>query len=424
MMLELITKILEKENVAVWQIRKTETRRAELYFIKKQLDMPRFALMREYEVSVFRDFEQDGKKYRGVTTCYVEQGQSEEEIDAKIKSALFAAGFVKNPYYDLPDPIVRDKVASVSDLAKTDIREIADAFADAFLSVETDENAFVNSLELFVFRKTVEIMASTGLHVSYDEDRVDGEFVTQCRCPQDVEQYRHFSFNRFDTAALKSMISAAVDDVRKRAEAQKPPRSGTYNILLTGEQVKTLFEYYTMRGNASVLFPGYSTWKIGDKVQRDGTGERLNIDLVATAPFSSDGIAMQDMPYVENGTLRNVWGDTRFSRYLGQKPTGNYQKIRVNNGTVRFADMKTEGTLQTVSFSDFQMDYFTGNFGGEIRLALLCRDGKDIPLTGGSMNAKLSDVENRLVFSLETYEDSEYVGPYAVLIPDVPVAGE
>lgn len=423
-MLNIIKNVLEQEKIDVWQVRKSETKRAELYFVKKELDIPRFSVISEYEVAVYRDFEENGNKYRGVSVCYVEDGQTEKEVKSKIKNAFYAAQFVKNPWYELPEQIKADKKPSKSDMAGKDMREIANGFADAVLSVQTDSEAFINSLEIFVYRTYVEILGSGGMHVSYEEDRADGEFVAQCVRPSDVEQYRRFSYDNFDTGALKKLVESAIDDVRKRANAKNAPKNGTYNVILTGEHLKTFLNYYCMRGNASIIYPQYSDWKKGDCVQKEGGGEKISIDLLATAPYSGDGVEMKDMTFIENGTLENIYGGTRFMRYLGEKPTGNYGKMRVRNGTAKFEDMKKEGTLETVSFSDFQMDFFTGNFGGEIRLALLRENGSDIPLSGGSINGKLSDVEDRLVFSTEKYEDSEYSGPYAVLIPDVPVAGE
>ncbi|MCQ2457717.1 MAG: metallopeptidase TldD-related protein [Clostridia bacterium] len=423
-MLQLIRNALEQENVAVWQIRKTETRRAELYFIKKKLDIPRLAVMNEYQVSVYRDFEENGQKYRGMSVMYAEEGQTEKQIREKVRNAYFAAQYVKNPYYDLPDPVREAKQESKSDLAGRDLQETANAFADAVLDVPDDGEAFVNSLEIFAIRSEVTLVSSAGTNVCYETNKVEGEFVTQCVRPVDVEQYRQFAYDSFDTQALKDKVASAVADVRMRANATDMPKTGKHDILLTGENLKIFFEYYLIRANASVIFPGYSTWKTGDRVQEAGTGEKLNIDLLATEPYSVDGVPMKDMVLTEDGVLRNIWGATRFMRYLNETPTGSYEKIRVKNGTVPFEQMKTEGTLETVSFSDFQMDYFTGNFGGEMRLALMKKDGKDIPLYGGSVNAKISDCADRLVFSTERYEDSGYSGPYAVLIPGVAVAGE
>ena len=74
-------------------------------------------------------------------------------------------------------------------------------------------------------------------------------------------------------------------------------------------------------------------------------------------------------------------------------------------------------------FSDFQMNSFTGHFGGEIRLAYWF-DGKETHLvTGGSINGSIADCGGKMVFSLEKYDSENYHGPYAVSLPGVKVAG-
>ena len=76
-----------------------------------------------------------------------------------------------------------------------------------------------------------------------------------------------------------------------------------------------------------------------------------------------------------------------------------------------------------MSFSDFQMDAFTGHFGGEIRLAYLYTDEGVKILTGGSINGSLPEKQGNLLFSTERYDTLTYTGPFAVKIEGVEVAG-
>ncbi len=85
--------------------------------------------------------------------------------------------------------------------------------------------------------------------------------------------------------------------------------------------------------------------------------------------------------------------------------------------------MKKKPYLQAVKFSDFQMDDFTGHFGGEIRLAYLFDGEKITKVTGGSINGIITKAHTNFVFSEEQYEDSRYAGPLAVRIENVAVAG-
>ena len=423
-MIDRIRKILEEEGVSVYRIVRERDERAELYFIKKELDLPRYADVTLYAVEVFCDFEEDGVKYRGSTGANIAPGMEDEEIRRKIREAYFAAGFVKNPYYELPDAVSEERKESESDLKGKDLREVAAAFAKAAFEVPSDDNAFVNSLEIYAHHNEREIVASNGLHTAFDSDRVRGEFVTQCRQPEDVEQFRQFSYNSLDLDAFRKKIEEGIEDVKKRAAAKSAPKSGTCNVILRGEQVAELLSYYAIRSDAAIIFPHYSDWKEGDAVQQAEGGEALKLRLIATDPYSQEGIPMEDRVLIEDGVLKTVHGTNRFCRYLQKKPTGEYRKLACDNGSMAYEEMKKQGTvLECVSFSDFQTDFMAGTFGGEVRLSLLHEDGKTTPLSGGSINGRLADVQGKLIFSKERYADSAYEGPYAVLIPDVPVAG-
>ena len=132
---------------------------------------------------------------------------------------------------------------------------------------------------------------------------------------------------------------------------------------------------------------------------------------------------MEDCELVRDGVLKNIHGGLRVSQYLNVKPTGEYDKLIVDNGTKSMEELKSGRVLYVVSFSDFNMDAMTGHFAGEIRLAYLYDGGEVKLLTGGSVNGSLIDAQSNLVFSRERYESSSYSGPYAVLLKGIPVSG-
>ena len=132
---------------------------------------------------------------------------------------------------------------------------------------------------------------------------------------------------------------------------------------------------------------------------------------------------MHDCELIKDGVLKNVHGGLRMSQYLKVQPTGEYNKLLVDNGSESIADMKKGRVLHVVSFSDFNMNAMTGHFAGEIRLAYLYDNGSVSLATGGSVNGSIIDAQHDLVFSEERYDSSAYSGPYAVLLKDVPVSG-
>ena len=420
-----ITDALERAGVSVYRITRTRTDAVELYFIKKKLDIPRYKSVTETRVEVFRDFEEEGVRFRGSTILYIDPGMTGEEMEAKIRSAYFAASFVKNPFYELPAKNESPEVPSRADYRDMPLTEVADRVAGTLLAAESDDNAFINSAEIFVRRSHVAILDSAGTDVSYVSDSIWGEFVTQCLSPVDVEQYRQFSYSSLDLEALKARLEEGIRDVRLRAQAVHSPKAGTCSIILTGEDVREILSFYKTRSDSAMIYPHYSTWKVGDTVQPTEGGEKLNITLTSALPFSGEGITLKDCPLIRDGVLMAIHGSARFASYLGIEPTGTYEKMVLQAGTMSYEEMKASGALEAVSFSDFQMDAMDGHFAGELRLAL-ARDGAGnvTPLTGGSINGSLFESQGRLIFSTERYSDSTYEGPLAVLIPGVTVAGE
>lgn len=419
-----IEQALGKANAAVWSIEKQTDSSAELFFIRRRLDMRRMADTVKYNVTVYRDFEKNGKAMRGSSAVCIMPSQSMEEIEAAVSGAFFAASFVTNPTYDLPEAAVCEPMVMESDLTALPVEQAAMKMAEALFAGETGTEAVFNSVEIFGKKAQRHLVTSWGTDVCYTKHTASGEFVVQCKEPEDVEMYHSFSYDSLDTEALKQKGIDALRRVADRAVAKQALPSGSYNLILSEEHIATVLSYFAERSHAAMVFPGYSDWKLGSEVQgEDVTGEKLNLTLYATVPYSTEGVPMMDRPLIEDGKVALIHGSARLCSYLGLPPTGEYRSVICSNGSIPMADMQREPYLFPVAFSDFQMDSMSGHFGGEIRLAYWF-DGKETKIvTGGSVNGSIMDCCGKLQFSLERYTGSRYQGPKAVLMPSVPVAG-
>ncbi|MBR6477850.1 MAG: TldD/PmbA family protein, partial [Lachnospiraceae bacterium] len=217
----------------------------------------------------------------------------------------------------------------------------------------------------------------------------------------------------------------------ERAKATQAPKAGKYRVIISDSYVNDVFSYYVGRAQAGYIYAGYSTYEIGQNVQAVGAegeaaeikGDKVSMTLVPTEPLSNEGIWQKERELLDNGVLKTYYGGLRFSRYLGIEPTGFYGCVSVAPGSKSVEDMKKEPYLWVVNFSDFQMDDFTGHFGGEIRLAFLYDGEKVTPVTGGSINGSIIDSQTKMYFSKEIQKSADFVGPYAMCFEDVPVAG-
>ena len=425
-MIEKILSALKTAGVEMYQITETKTESAELFFIRRSLDMQRKKNICQAEVVVYREFTEGGKRRMGSAAVQVQDSLSREQMEEMFRDALYAARFVKNEYYELYGGQKENEPGSAktSDMEGRTLAEIAQCFTEALYAEDTETDVFLNSAEIFASVTACRIINSRGVDVSYRKNRIEGEFVVQCTAGQDVETYQDFAYEDMNTDALRRKVRETMEMTRARAEAVSAPPAGTYRVILRGACVETILSYYVDRSNSSMVYRKYSTFRTGCDVQgTDVTKDRINLTLKAAVPYSMEGIPMKDRELVKDGKLQLIHGGNRFAYYLQIEPTGNYRGYRAPAGTVSLDEMRNEPYLEVLNFSDFQMDSFDGHFGGEIRLAFLYDGEKKIPVTGGSINGNILEAQKNLVFSSEMQVEKNFEGPLAVCLEGINVAG-
>lgn len=78
--------------------------------------------------------------------------------------------------------------------------------------------------------------------------------------------------------------------------------------------------------------------------------------------------------------------------------------------------------IEAVAFSDFYVDSTTGDFGGEIRLAYVNRDGARIPVTGGSITGSVTANRGEMLLSREIEAKARSLSPVACILPSATVS--
>ena len=423
-MVDRILDALKKCGIDTWQIVATEEESAELFFIKKELDMQRCKKVKTADVAVFREFTEGENHCLGTASVQVQESLTDEEICKLLQDAYYAAGFVKNKYYELYKGTKEEFVEVASTLAEKSLTEIVQGFAQALFAEDHREDVFLNSAEIFARRYVNHILNSRGVDVAYRKSRVQGEFVVQCIDGQDVETYQNFAYDNWNTDALREKVRAVIEMTSARAKAVSAPAAGEYRVILSGSYVGDFLSYYVSRASSSMIYPKYSTFSVGCDVQgSEAAKDRINLTMKASVPYSGEGIPMKDKELVKDGKLELIHGGNRFAQYLGIEPTGVFQGCYAPAGKISLEELKAEPYLEVVNFSDFQMDSFTGHFGGEIRLAFLYDGEKVTPVTGGSINGNIFEAQKTLVFSKEMQVEKSFEGPKAVCMDKVSVAG-
>ncbi|GHV38573.1 hypothetical protein FACS189490_00710 [Clostridia bacterium] len=423
-MIDKILETLNQNNIENYLLLEKTTTSAELFFVRRRLDISRGTKIKTYTLTVYHDVEKDGEKRRGSYLAYIHAGFSDAEIESVVKSAYTSAVYAANEYYPLPKGEKETPITIESSLNGLSLSDIAVKMSEALFAADSLEDAYVNSAEIFAIHSDVRLINSAGIDVGYSNRTVKGEFVTTCERGQNVEYYQQFEYDGLQTQQLTALAAQSLQIARDRSVAAVSPKSGNYDVILSGEQIHELLQIYDRRAWGGMIFPKYSDYKIGDSVQDgDIAGEKLNINLKANVPYGEEGIRLIDRELVKDGVLTAITANARWGHLLGVEPTGVYSKLELQNGTVSLADMKKSPHLHIISFSDFQMDPMSGHFGGEIRLGYLFDGEKTTIVTGGSINGLIFEAHKDLAFSTERYADSKYDGPFAVRLKNVAVAG-
>ena len=417
--------ILKSCGVDIWFIKEKSVYSNELFFIKKKLDMRRINNSKDSIITVYCDKEIEGEKMRGRSDIIVADTMSDEEIKKMIKDALYAASFSLNPFFELPAPEVSDTVVNKSTLNDIEFSKIADKFADAAYEVDNDKDAFINSMEIFVEEHKVHMRGSTGTDVSYVKRVVNGELITQCKSLQDVETYEQFAYDDLSIDDFKRLIKNTLKHTKDRSFAKDKPKTGISDVIISDAHMPELMKFYFERGNAAMIYPEYSNYKIGLNVQGDDVkGDKLNILYEPVNPFNDEGIKMIERPFLEDGVVKTICGNQRLSYYLGIPQIGSYGKGKMPAGKVSLDDMKKD-CLYVVNFSSFETSEMDGSFRGEIRLAYAYdKDGNESLITGGSVNGSLLKSQKDFCFSKEMQNLDNYIGPLAVKLKGVNIGGE
>lgn len=411
-MLNKILNILEAEHITEYLINEEQQRSEEVFFIRKNVELKRRKDITKYRITLYYDFPvSDGNKpLRGSSSCTISTAMNDAQIHETILNTYKAATYTKNPYF----PILSANDTRQIPASSNDVPTM-EACIHALFANDTDANTFINSAELFITTTWYRIINSNGVDVSYTQTSYFGEYVVQSIIKEDIELYQDFSFTDTDINIIENIKQLVKDTLahgKNRSNATPVSKEHIFDtVILEGGCLKDFFGYFTERCDATMIYPGYSNYKAGMKL--DFTKAKLDITLLPDAPYTTEGIPLEERPLIQANEIKTITGDLRFSHYLRIPATGTYKNFKVTCGTDTLIPQKN--SLRIVQFSDFQMDSLTGQFGGEYRLAYYTNaDGVTIPVTNGSVSGNILDIKDSLTLSNESFSLNGYSGPKAI----------
>lgn len=428
----MITILGKQQDINGYKIYETKIESNELFFIKKNVDMDRAKKVHHYKLTVYTDFEEEGKKYKGSATTFIHPTMSENEVVTAIRDAAFAAKFVKNPYYPLVKPITPYQTVEKSNFSKESLSVWMNRITEAIYKNDIYDKGGINSCEIFLNREETHIVTSEGVDATVEKYRGMVEFITTWKEEGDeIELYRCLHFSEFNPEELSGEVETMINICKEKAIAKNTPAVHTYPVLLTREAVKEFFSFYYDNSSAANIYNQSSTWKIGDPIQGDDVkGDTITMTLdpflnnsTYSAEFDEDGFPLATVKVIDQGKLIRYHADTRFAHYLSVEPTGTIHNIVIPGGKHSMDELKKEPHLEAAAFSDFNVDDITGDFCGEIRLAWYYDGKKTVPVTGGSISGNIKELQKELYLSKELQRDNYFEGPKAIKLLNVTVAG-
>ena len=424
-MLNTIIDILSENNIQNFLINECKEHTKELFFVKHSIDQSRSKEVIKYDITLYKDFSLPKDKdniYRGSSTCQITPAMTKDEITNKIKTTYNTASLVKNNYYPLAkgDEIYStDSNSSTKDLYIPNKNEnlttsdLAKAAFDADNSSSKD--SFINSLEIFETTQHVRIINSNGFDKTYTTKIFSGEYVVQSTINEDVELFYQFEFNDKSNDICKKLASQVTSSLKmaKDRSLAIDINETNYNkdckkIILQGDFLSELFNYYLSRSDASLIYQGYSNFKPDLEIP---SNTDISITTMPTVPYSTEGIKLAQYPVVKHNKIVNILGDLRFSFYMRINPLGTYNSYKMNPGNASISDYQNNTYLRITNFSDCQTNALTGEFVGEFRLAYYYDGAKEIPVTKGSFSGNIKDILSSLELSKEIQETISYQGP-------------
>ena len=413
-----------------WKLVELRAERNERYYIGRVPETARAVSKTDCDVSVYVDSGEGESRTRGECAVKIADGASDAEIAAALSRAVSTAAGMRNPWFPLAEPGSAAPVPPPNPFEGVDPAVSLEGLRAALYRHDGEGGASINSLELFLSRTATRVVNSSGVDVSWTAWNGHCEFVVNAGAGRDqVELWTERDFAVPDHEALAALARARLAAARDRLAAVPTPDCEGLPLVLAGELAGEIFAYYKANLSAQAVYERRAAFALGEDTGGPGDGDRLELEALGSmphaalgAPYDADGFPLGSARCVVDGRVERLVAPLKYARYLGLEPTGSLRLFRLAGGRETAAALRSRDHVEVVDFSDFFVDPTGGDFGGEIRLAYLVRDGRRVAVTGGSVTGTVPANRGRIRLSAETEAKTLGVSPVLCLLPAVTVS--
>jgi len=428
--LKSLVAVLKKiRDLRGWQLSRLCKHSTEIYCVQGEVETIRCNLVDNYTLRLQTPVAGEEGALMGESTTRF-QGRP-DSLSQLVLTTTERARLVRNPAYNFPE-----KRADNSDDSNILDAAVSDADLDAAIEYVHRVQSFhkrnlatfpLNSLELFLEDYDFSIGNNRGLQVESNSTRVVCDYVLTS--PDNRHEIMGIKKRRFlrdlDFEEQLEQDASVLSDLER---AVLPP-TGEYPVVLAGDALDNLFDFFVAQLDGHALFNRYSIFQPGDAVLRE---PREDITILSQPDrrggmrsyrFDELGFATSSVALIENSQVKNFLIDGRYADLLKIPRTSALMNIEVACGPTSYKDFLSDGVLELSKFSTFQPNTISGAFSGEIRLGYLHKNGKRIPVKGGSVSGSTQTAFAAAYKSREATQRAAYFGPKGVFFESLTVAG-
>jgi len=413
-----------------WEIRRLRKKSFQRYLIFKEQESQRVVENEKFLVTLYKKYEKDGQEVLGESTLSLSEG---DDLREKLSAAWEMANLVANPVFELPEKgLAYQPVQTVDPVVKEHPLHYLDKIRDDLLRTPLDR-VKLSSAEIFLELKEFGIMNSLGLEQAQEETEILVEFVLLAEKGAGFggeswgwKQGRNYSELRLADALQKY--------ARFALESQEAvlPQSGSYPVVFSEESLDTLFNFFMLQASGPARFQGWSRLELDQPVLPEIKGEPLTLSsnpsipgLLKTRSFDDQGLPLTPVEVIRENIFRRRLNSKRYADYLQEPATGGVANLEVAPGQKSFQELLKGGPVyHLLRFSTFEPNPITGAFSGEIRTGYFLEEGRATPIKGGSVSGVMQQAFQEAYFSREITRRAAYLGPEAVRLEGMDIAGE
>lgn len=415
-----------------WTLKSSIEKRAENYFIFGKPESSRFGVTERHSLLIWVINEDKDVKFIGNSVVTISENSDDFEIKDKIDKAIVAAKLVKNPFFEIPKEkynypnfsnsdikIKNDPAKAIDELGKI-ISEKASKFSDIKLS----------TTEIFLSSIDEKFTSSSGNEYSFDKTKILVEGVFLAGKNFETESFFTKQAVFIDDLDIENMLENQAKYAKDNIEATAL-KTGKYNVVFGLEALDSFFDFYFTHANARAVFNRFSLLNLDKSISEKDAGQKLTIKVdpfVKGGLFSniSDnyGIPLKPFTVVEKNIVKNFICELPYSKYLNIPYTGPDSNFIIEGGDKSLDDLtKEEDTVLLLRFSAFSPKAITGDFSSEIRLGYITKNGKKIPIKGGSVSGNIRNLIHTIKLTNNITKSGNYIGPDGIYLEGVDIAG-